>query len=120
MRACQDTIRDTTLTGHIVNKTAPGVSLESRGGGINVDVLTLDNGIISGNSAQHHGRRITAAIPTISNSTITANTGSTSNGGGILAETDTIVISSISNNTAVKPDGGVRSDESLRVENSTI
>ena len=120
------TIRGLTLTGGFTDPLTfidgAGLNFESSG------ELTVDQSIVSGNSAGFSGGGINAdgnftAVVTITNSTISGNSAARGGGGGIAVESDVVTItdSVITGNFADDYGGGIEVEGNLiTITNSVI
>jgi predicted outer membrane repeat protein len=112
------TISNLTLTGGV----GAGTVGHTYGGAISAEsgsTLTVQNCVISGNSADDSGGGIESeATVDIQNSTISDN--SAGEGGGILAENTTITGSTISGNSATEDGAGIFNSGNLTVSDSTF
>jgi hypothetical protein len=118
-----------TLTNTAVSdNTLGGVGTPREGGGVRVAAgaaLTMTDGTVSGNTgATHGGGLLNLGTATLTNSTVSGNTAAT-NGGGLIdqiAATLTLVNSTVSGNTAGGNGGGLlhNSSGTLTLVGSTV
>jgi hypothetical protein len=111
-----------SIGGLTIANGVPLVSDNNGGGIMNDGTLTVTDSTISGNSGGLQGGGIeNRGTATITNSTISGNSGGADGGGGIENRgTATITNSTISGNSAISVGGGISNRGMLTVTDSTI
>ncbi|MCC6298767.1 MAG: hypothetical protein IT314_05685, partial [Anaerolineales bacterium] len=105
----------------VANSTISGNSASVSGGGIfNLNIATVTNSTLSGNSTVRGGGIYNYATLTVTDSTFSGNSATITGGGIYNYDTLTVTNSSLSGNSANSYGGGIYNYTTLTVTNSTL